>query len=70
MYEWQKERHALLGLKLVRVNHSHWTQPSLIVESNCLLATARIAADENGFFRSVSLAVTGWISHFMNNCVC
>ena len=57
--EWQKERCALLGLTLVRVNHSHLTQPSMIAVSHCPLVAARIAADGNCFFRSVSLAVTG-----------
>ncbi|KAL5489508.1 hypothetical protein EMCRGX_G018606 [Ephydatia muelleri] len=57
--EWQKERCALLGLTFIRVNHPHLTQPSMIAVSHCPLATARIAADGNCFFRSVSLAVTG-----------
>ena len=49
-------------LALVRGNHSHWTQPSIIAVSHRPLATlfcARIAADGNCFFQSVSLAVTG-----------
>ena len=41
------------------MNHSHLTQPSMIAVSHCPLATARIAADGNCFFQSVSLAVTG-----------
>ena len=41
------------------MNHPHLTQPSLIAVSHCPLATARIAADGNCFFWSVSLAVTG-----------
>ena len=57
--EWHKERCALLGFTLIHVNHSHLTQPSMIAVSHCPLATARIAADGNCFFRSVSLAVTG-----------
>ena len=57
--EWQKERCALLGLTFIRVNHPHLTQPSMIVVSHWPLATARIAADGNCFFQSVSLAVTG-----------
>ena len=57
--EWQKERCALLGLTFIHVNHPHLTQPSTIAVSHCPLATARIAADGNCFFRSVSLAVTG-----------
>ena len=56
---WQEDRCAYLGLTLVRGNHSHWTQPSIIAVSHHPLATARIAADGNCFFRSVSLAVTG-----------
>ena len=53
---WQKEKCALLGLALVRGNHSDWTQPSIIAVSRCPLATARIAAaDGNCFFQSVSL---------------
>ena len=32
---WQKERCALLGLTIVRVNHSHWTQPSMTAVSHC-----------------------------------
>ena len=56
---WQKERCALLGLTLIHVNHSYWTQPSMIAVSPRPLGTARIAADGNCFFRSVSLAVTG-----------
>ena len=39
---WQKDRCALLGLALVRGNHSHWTLPSIIAVSHCPLATARI----------------------------
>ena len=50
---------ALLGLTFICVNHPHLTQPSMIAVSHCRLATARIAADGNCFFRSVSLAVTG-----------
>ena len=57
--EWQKERCALLGLTFILVNHPHLTQPSMIAVSHCPLTTARIAADGNCFFRSVSLAVTG-----------
>ena len=57
--DWQKERCALLGLTFIRVNHPHLTQPSMIAVSHCPLATARIAADGNCFFQSVSLAVTG-----------
>ena len=57
--EWQMERCALLGLTSIHVNHPHLTQPSLIAVSHCPLATARIAADGNCFFWSVSLAVTG-----------
>ena len=53
------ERCALLGLTFIRVNHPHLTQPSMIAVSHCPLATARIAADGNCFFLSVSLAVTG-----------
>ena len=56
---WQKERCALLGLTLVHVNHSHWTQPSMMSVSHCPLATARIAAGGNCFFQLVSLAVYG-----------
>ena len=41
------------------MNHSHLTQPSMIAVSHCPLTTARIAADGNCFFQSVSLAVTG-----------
>ena len=57
--EWQKERCALLGLTFISVNHPHLTQASMTAVSHCPLATARIAADGNCFFRSVSLAVTG-----------
>ena len=57
--EWQNERCALLGLTFICVNHPHLTQPSMIAVSHCPLATARIAAGGNCFFRSVSLAVTG-----------
>ena len=64
--EGQKERCALVGLTFISVNHPHLTQPSMIAVSHCPLATARIAADENCFFWSVSLAVTG----SQKNCVC
>ena len=40
------------------MNHPHLTQPSMIAVSHCPLATVRIVADGNCFFRSVSLAVT------------
>ena len=45
-------------LTLVRVNHSHLTQPSMIVVSHCPLATARIAADGNSFFQIISIAIS------------
>ena len=43
----------------VDISPSHWTQPSMIAVHvfHYLLATTRIAADGNIFFRSVSLAV-------------
>ena len=41
------------------MNHSHLTQLLMISGSHCPLGTARIAADGNCFFRSVSLAVAG-----------
>ena len=54
---WLKERCALLELTLVRVNHSHWTQSSMIAVSHSPSVTARIAADGNGFFWSVALMI-------------
>ena len=57
--EWQKDRCNSLGLPYIHGNIEHHTTQVMVPVNLCPSSTARIVADGNCFFRSLSIVLTG-----------
>ena len=57
--EWQKDRCNSLGLPYIHGNIEHHTTQVMVPVNLCPSSTARIVADGNFFFRSLSFELTG-----------
>ena len=57
--EWQKNRCNSLGLPYIHGNIEHHTTKVMVPVNLCPSSTARIVADGNCFFRSLSFVLTG-----------
>ncbi|KAL5505540.1 hypothetical protein EMCRGX_G006988, partial [Ephydatia muelleri] len=57
--EWQKDRCNSLGLPYIHGNIEHHTTQVMVPVNLCPSSTARIVADGNCFFRSLSFVLTG-----------